>query len=116
MDVFQLPEGRMALGTEARHLLGQFECFFAFLRMRSDRGLVTGITGLCDGMDVFRLEYLRVTLPRYAAFLSCGCSAQAGKEPRQHYQNDQQSTCFFDRRKHDFSLLYYSKKQTIMER
>ena len=112
--MFRFPKGRMALGTEARHLLGQFECFFAFLRVRSDRGLVTGITGLCNGMDVFRLEHLRVALPRYAAFLCRGCSAQAGKEQRQRCQNDQHGACSFDLCKHDFSLQYYSKKQTIV--
>ena len=116
VDVFRFPKGRMALRTEAWYFLGQFECLFAFLRVRGDRGLVTGITGLCNRMDVFRFEHFRVALPRYAAFRCCGSSAQAGKEQRQRCQNHQDNTCFFEHGKHDFSLEYYSKKQTIMGR
>src|SRR3990172_63609 len=116
VDVLRFPKGRMALGTEAWYFLGQFECLFALLRVRSDRRLVTGITGLCNGMDVFRFEHVRVALPRYAAFRRYGCSAQTGKEPRQRGQNDQDDTCFFEHSEHEFSFEYYSKKQTIMGR
>src|SRR3990172_7804012 len=87
VDVLRFPKGRMALGTEAWYFLGQFECLFALLRVRSDRRLVTGITGLCNGM-----------------------------EPRQRCQNDQDDTCFFEHSEHEFSFEYYSKKQTIMGR
>lgn len=94
MYMFQVAETRMALITQIRRLLGEFERLFICLRMRSNDRLVAGIAGFRCRMDGFSFKQARVAFLGHTA-LCCRRPRVSEGQAKKKKDNQEDYICFF---------------------